>query len=110
MYHNSLKEYKSHMRTKQMQHDSTAPEVYMHIGPPGTGKTRRQWMDDTFSLDRWTYAPDNTGKWFDYRDNNVILFYEVELGQVTPLSVFKRLTDSYPLKAPVKGSWVITLS
>lgn len=104
MYRNGLKEYANYKRQKMMQTNRDVPNVYVRLGPPGTGKTR--WMDDTFGLDGWVRAPDNTGKWFDGCDNNVVLFDDVEAGQVPPLSVFKTLTDRYPLQVPNKGGFI----
>lgn len=104
MYRNGLHEYKRHVRAKAIQSDRTAPDVYVRIGPPGTGKTR--WMDEQFGLDGWTQAPDNTGRWFDGCDRDVILFDDVEAGAIPPLSLWKRLTDRYPLQVPVKGGFI----
>ncbi|AJP36442.1 replication-associated protein [Avon-Heathcote Estuary associated circular virus 17] len=104
MYRNGLHEYKRHVRSKKVQNDRTMPEVYVRIGPAGTGKTR--WMDEKFGLDGWIQAPDNTGKWFDGCDRDVILFDDVEAGQIPPLSSWKRLCDRYPLQVPIKGGFI----
>lgn len=104
MYRNGLHEYKSHVRKKQKQNDRTMPEVYVRIGPAGTGKTR--WMDEQFGLDGWTQAPDATGRWFDNCDRDVILFDDVEAGSIPSLSLWKRLTDRYPMQVPVKGGFI----
>ncbi len=76
----------------------------MRIGPPGTGKTK--WMDDTYGVGNWVTAPDNTGQWFDNCDHDVILFDDVEAGSILKTSEFKRLTDRYPVKVPVKGGFI----
>lgn len=102
-YRNGLREYAAYKRRKLMQ-NRDVPDVYVRIGPPGTGKTR--WLDDTFGLDGWVTAPDNTGHWFDGCDRDVILFDDVEAGSIPPLSLFKRLTDRYPLQVPVKGGFI----
>lgn len=104
MYRKGFQQYKSHIRKKQKLHDREQPNVFVRYGPAGTGKTR--WMDDYFGIGNWTYAPDNTGKWFDGCDRDVILFDDVEAGQIPPLSLFKRLTDRYPLQMPVKGGFI----
>lgn len=103
-YRGGLTEYKNHVRKKQKQNDRTVPDVYVRIGPPGTGKTK--WLDEQFGLDGWSTAPDNTGKWFDGCDCDVVLFDDVEAGQIPPLSLWKRLTDRYPLQVPIKGGFI----
>jgi len=52
-----------HARYKRLRTNLDVPEVYIRIGPPGTGKSR--WLDEQYGLDKWIEAPDNTGKWFD---------------------------------------------
>ena len=76
----------------------------MRIGPPGTGKTR--WMDDTHGIGNWITVPDNNGHWFDGDDHDVILFDDVEAGAIPSPSLFKRLTDRYPIQVPVKGGYI----
>lgn len=103
-YSRPLDRYKRFIRQKAKQNDREQPDVYVRIGPAGTGKTR--WLDDTFGLDGWVQAPDNNGQWFDNCDRDVILFDDVEVGAVPPLSLWKRLTDRYPLQVPVKGGYI----
>lgn len=105
LYKNGLKEFAAYKRRKTLQMNRDVPAVYLRIGTGGTGKTR--WLDDTFGLDGWRYAPDNTGKWFDNCDErDVIVFDDVEAGQIPPISLWKRLTDRYPLPVPVKGGYI----
>jgi len=40
-----------HARFKKMRINHEVPEVYIRIGPPGTGKTR--WLDEQYGLDQW---------------------------------------------------------
>lgn len=96
--------YFQHKRTKYLSTNRDKPNVHLRIGPAGTGKTR--WLDDTFGAGNWVAAPDNTGQWFDGCDCDVVLFDDVEAGQVPSLSQFKRLTDRYPIKVPVKGGFI----
>ncbi|ALY05856.1 replication-associated protein [Ctenophore-associated circular virus 1] len=96
--------YLRHKRAKILNGDRTMPKVYVRIGPPGTGKTR--WLDRKFGVGGYVIAPDNTGKWFDGCDHDVILFDDVEIDQVPPLSLWKRLCDRYPFEVPVKGGFI----
>lgn len=99
-----LEKYFQHKRMKSLRDNRDIPDVYVRIGPPGTGKTK--WLDDEFGTSGWTRAPDNTGRWFDACDADVILFDDVELGSIPPLSLFKQLTDRYPMQVPVKGGFI----
>ena len=51
----------------------------------------------TVPLPRWT-------PW--YRKNDVILFDDVEIHVIPPTSLFKRLTDRYPIQVPIKGGFI----
>jgi hypothetical protein len=82
-YNTNLEKYFQYKRAKRLQDDRTAPDVYVRIGPPGSGKTK--WLDDTFGTSGYAIAPDNTGRWFDGCDRDVILFDDVETGQVPRL-------------------------
>lgn len=104
-YRNGFKEYAAYKRQKNLQLNRDVPDVYVRLGPGGTGKTR--WLDDTFGLDGWRFAPDNKGQWFDHCDErDVIVFDDVEAGQIPPLSLWKRLCDRYPFPVPVKGGFI----
>lgn len=100
-----FEKYEQHLRGKMKQKDREMPKVYIRLGPGGTGKTR--WLDEQFGLDGWVYAPDNRGQWFDGCDRDVILFDDVEAGQIPPLSLWKRLTDRYPFQVAVKGGFIV---
>jgi len=103
-HHKFAETYYQYKRQKTKAHDRTAPEVYVRIGPPGTGKTK--WMDDTYGIGNWVTAPDNNGHWFDNCDHDVILFDDVEAHAIPTTSQFKRLTDRYPIQVPVKGGFI----
>jgi hypothetical protein len=57
--HRFTESYFQYKRAKTLAHDRTVPDVYVRIGPPGTGKTR--WMDDTYGIGNWVTVPDNNG-------------------------------------------------
>ena len=43
----------------------------------------------------WTRVPDNTGRWFDNCDCDVVLFDDVEINEILPML---KLTKSYRLE------------
>jgi hypothetical protein len=88
--------YFEYKRRKVVQHDRTLPKVYIVWGPPGSGKTR--WMDDTYGKSGWTRHPDNTTKWNDNCDSDVILFDDVKVDEIAPIARFLVLTDHYPVQ------------
>ena len=102
--HKFAETYFQYKRQKKLAHDRTVPEVYVRIGPPGTGKT--QWMDDTYGIGIWVTAPCNNGHGFDGCDHDVILFDDVESNVIPSSSFFKRLTDRYPIQVPVTGGFI----
>ena len=53
-YRSGLMAYSEYKRFKQLRTNREAPEVYIRIGPPGTGKTR--WLDEHYGLDKWIEA------------------------------------------------------
>lgn len=103
-HHRFFHKYEQYKRAKTVQEDRDVPNVYVRIGPPGTGKTR--WMDEKFGRSGWIMAPDNTGRWFDGCDRDAILFDDVQVGEVPSLGQFKKLTDRYPQQVPVKGDFI----
>jgi hypothetical protein len=96
--------YSQYIRYRQIKDNSDAPEVYVRIGPSGTGKS--EWLDDKFGTSGYTTAPDNLGRWFDKCACDVVLFDDVETGQVPPFSVWKLLCDRHPFHVPVKGGFI----
>jgi hypothetical protein len=83
--HRFAETYYEYKRRRRLANDRTAPEVYIRWGPPGSGKTT--WMDDTYGTDGWTRSPDNTGKWYDGCDNDIILFDDVKANQIPSITV-----------------------
>lgn len=102
-YRNGLKEYESHVSGKRLKGDREAPEVYIRYGAAGAGKTRFVYdnYDDVYSM------PDLTAKWAGtYNGQPTVLFDDVESGNVPPLSLFKKITDRYPIQVQTKGGFV----
>ena len=94
-----------HIRFQTLRTNREKPEVYIRVGPAGTGKTK--WLDDQFGLDKWIEAPYNSGKWFDGCDlADIIVFNDVCINCIPSLDVFKKLCDRYPFRAAVKGGFI----
>ena len=72
-HHKFAETYFQYKRKKTLSHDHTTPEVYVRIGPPGTGKTK--WMDDTYGIGNWITTPNNNEHWFDGCDHDFIYSY-----------------------------------
>lgn len=96
--------YAAIKRRKEKQLDRDVPDVIVRIGPSGTGKSR--WLDDRFGLANFFTIAENNGKWFDNCDRDIIMFDDVDVNSIPPLSLFKRLTDRYPMQVPVKGGYI----
>ena len=104
-YRSALQAYAHYKRGENMQTNREVPEVYVRVGPPGTGKNR--WLDEQYGLSGWIEAPDNTGKWLDGCDTrDVVVFNDVDRNSIPPLHVFKKITDRYPIQRPVKGGFI----
>ena len=63
-------------------------------------------MDDNYGTRGWYRAPDNTGKWFDHCDRDVILFDDVKANEVPPIAQVLGLTDRYLVQVPIKGGFI----
>jgi hypothetical protein len=96
--------YSQYKRQKLVQHDRSLPEVFIRWGPPGSGKTR--WMDDTYGTGGWTRHPDNTCKWNDGCDCDVILFDDVKANEIPQITRILALTDRYPLRVKAHNRWI----
>lgn len=103
-HHRFAETYIRHVREKRVNEQRDMPRVYILYGASGSGKT--SWLDRKFGLSGYKRAPDNTGQWFDGCDRDVILFDDVEVEQVPPFSLWKRLCDRYPITLPVKGGFI----
>lgn len=87
------------------------PTVFVHIGEPGSGKTRAVY-DNHDMHDVWR-APVSTSnvQWFDGYANHPIVLLDDFDGHHPSITVMLQALDRYPLQVPVKGShvnWVPT--
>lgn len=84
--------------------------VVAFYGPTGTGKSHRAYHElcALYPEEDPYIAVDNSGKWFDgYVNQRGVLFDDFRgSGSGMPVDFFLRLTDKYPMKVPVKGSFV----
>ena len=96
--------YFEYKRGLSIKHDRSLPEVYIRWGPPGSGKTR--WMDDTYGTGGWTRHPDNTCKWNDGCDCDVILFDDVKVNEIPSIARILVLTDRYPVRVKAHNKWI----
>lgn len=106
-YRNGLAEYKKWK--DQAKHEDVGwrkPDVYIRIGPPGSGKTR--WVYDTYGARNVTVICGTmlTRGWFPRNLRDVVLFDDVEAGAVMPFASFKNLTDGYRRDVECKGGEV----
>lgn len=87
---------------------ATAPEIILHYGDTGKGKTRFFW--DNYPMEK-RYSPPlhkEKLKWFSkYRGQEAVLFNEFTgAGSHVPLDYFLELTDRYPLELDSKNGHV----
>ena len=93
-----------HTRSKNLRTNRDVPNVYIRIGPPGTGQSH--WVNEPYGKDQWIEAPDNTRKWFDGCElADILVFNDVCCNAIPPIDVFKKLTDRYPLRGAMKGGF-----
>lgn len=84
----------------------TPPNVYIAYGPSGCGKTDMAFSSN--ELDNiWFDPPDDAG-WFDGYDGQETAILDDFDGKFSKwsLKLFLRVTDRYPLRVKVKGSYV----
>lgn len=79
-----------------------APTVKILWGPTGTGKTRSVY---DFHLVETIYKHDG-GDWFDgYNGQDIVLFDDYS-GSDFKLTYLLKICDRYPMRVPIKGSFV----
>lgn len=107
-YRNGIKDLINFEREKEILNGGfLQPELYIRIGPAGTGKSR--WV-----FDKYGYANVTTmytyqgGKFFvPCNVTDVVLFDDVQAGSIIPLALFKSLTDGHPKRVETKGGEVL---
>lgn len=79
------------------------PAVYLRVGEPGVGKSRYVHEQHGYH-DVWKWNS-NMGQFFNgYRGEPVVVFEDVQKGEIPSLGLFKQLLDGYPVVVNVKGS------
>lgn len=78
------------------------PKVHIRYGPTGTGKTRYIYdnhpIEDIFHMEAGY-------KWFDAYEGQSIVLFDEYMCNFT-MSMLLQLLDRYPMRVPVKGSFV----
>lgn len=75
-------------------------EVIVYWGASGTGKTSTAFAEYPES-----YWKDNS-QWWDHYEGQETIIWDEFSGSSTPLSMFLRITDRYPLSVPIKGGYL----
>lgn len=78
------------------------PNVIVHWGTTGTGKTRAVW--DTH--DEESIYAHGGDRWFDGYDGHQVALFDDFNGSEFKLSYFLKLLDRYPMRVPIKGGFV----
>lgn len=97
-YRKSFEEYRMLRNSKQIRLDL---RVFVLHGDAGTGKTRFVYEEERELF----ICPDPTLKWFDgYAGESAVLIDDFRGG--ADFAFLLRLLDIYPLRVPIKGSFV----
>jgi hypothetical protein len=81
------------------------PEVVVYWGETGTGKTRRAYEEATQGNNGSAYLHPGGG-WFDGYDGEERVIFDDFGGSEFKLTYLLKLLDRYPMRVPVKGSFV----
>lgn len=104
-HHKFAETYFDFRRAKLFKSDRTKPNVTVHIGPPGCGKT--SWCDETYGRGNWEKLPaPNGGNWWWTTDCcrcDTILIDDVTSQKIPEIGTLLEWTDIYPFKVNVKG-------
>lgn len=86
----------------QPKRDANVPKIIdYYYGPTGTHKTRNAFEAHP---DAYMWGPEN-GKWWDEYDGEKTVIIDEYRGQL-PFGYLLKLTDRYPMRVEVKGSFV----
>jgi len=99
-YKRGLEDYVSNKRKRDVRGDTTAPEVYVISGAPGTGKTRyvRKLEPDVYDV--------VSMQWKDgYNLHESVLYDNLEPQDITERSKFLKEIDRYDIQVPIKGGF-----
>lgn len=91
--------------TLQPVRQREAPLVYWLHGSTGSGKTRWCW-DRVHSMKVDCWCSHDTLQWFDGYQGQPVVIIDDFRGSSAKFSFLLKLLDRYPLKVPVKGSYV----
>jgi len=82
------------------------PDVFVFYGATGTGKTRKAYEQDTaFDAQIAIYSHPG-GMWFDGFNGQHRAIFDDYGGSEFAITYLLKLLDRYPMKVPVKGSFV----
>lgn len=102
------------------KNESTLPKfekkfVYWYWGETGSGKTKEAWRlardneeceEDDEAIDERIWYSNGDGKWFDgYHGQGTVIIDDLR-SNTWEFSWLLRLTDSYPVRVPIKGGFV----
>lgn len=102
-FHKGFAELQRQVKRKRWNREDER-EVIVYWGKTGTGKTKAVYdYCDEHQEELYSHAE---GMWFDsYEGQNVALFDEFS-GSDMNIKQLLRLTDRYPMRVPIKGSFV----
>lgn len=103
-YERFFSKYEQHCKYERLKANVDVPEVYVCIGPAGTGKTRWCREQVNHDLDEITIG---SGRFFcGYRGSDNVLINEMGPG-IMPLDLFKKITDRYTTWVEIKGGEMV---
>lgn len=103
-YGRGIREY-MHLQNSTKPRPKT--DVYVFVGPPGTGKSHcaNEWgQESAYWVPRST-----SGVWFDGYDGQDTIIFDEFYGWL-PFDMLLRITDKWPLLVPTKGGHVRFMS
>lgn len=94
------------MLNRPTRSDENPLSVYLHIGVPGTGKTRAVYDEHQASPEFYVAPLSNGTTWYDTYDGHKTVLIDDFAGKAShcTLVALLRLLDRYPVLLPTKGS------